>query len=285
MVTPISKRAGLRPTRTSEATLPLGVDIRPTEIHFVLGRRDGLDLEVLRAGTIPISPPGPNATSEDRRREVEDGLAAYGITERRAIIALRETACRDVIHPDPHRIPQAEWHSSAAVYAREEFPVVAETDEIIARLAMDAERATIYAALASDIHEVKNRAESFGFRVVSIDAPQAAWLRIAPEGIVARNGPRDGYIVAPLAKAVHGQHVSPEPFPETESTTILTILNSFRTNRSFAGQRMSCNLPYDHIIYERSTETIMEPLVINGVTNPKWALALGLFLANEADRA
>jgi hypothetical protein len=268
--------------RTSESTLPMGVDLRDAVAHFCLGRRVGLDIEVIRAGSIPL--PERDTTSPDRAQErrtaFEDGLSAYGVSERRAIISMREEDALDIPHPDPSRVPQSEWAASALVYAKERRAVVPDDDELVARMIVENDRATIFAVLESHIRSVEAEAVSMGLRPVVIDAPQAAWLRVAPDGIITMYQDRDGYIVTPVDKTVHGQHIIPEP--HIEAQTIAQTLSTFRSNYNYRGHRIASMLPLGHPLYAKPNETRIEPLTIAGRTTPAWAFAMGLFLVNES---
>lgn len=271
-----------RAQRSAESTLPMGVDLRDTVAHFCLGRRDGLNVEVVRAGSIPL-PERDLANperAEERRHAFEEGLAAYGVLERRAIVSMREEDALDIPHPDPSRVPQSEWAASALVYAKERRAVVPDNDELIARMIVEEDRATIFAVLQSQIDAVESEAISMGLRPVVVDAPQAAWLRVAPDGIIVMYQERDGYIVTPVDKAVHGQHIIPER--HIEAQTITQTLSNIRSNYNYRGHRISSMLPLGHPLYAKANETQIEPLTIAGRTTPAWAFAMGLFLANES---
>jgi hypothetical protein len=261
----------------------MGVDIRAGVAHVCLGRRVGNDLEVLRVGSIPLPEASPQSPERMHERRVvfEDGLADLGISERRAIIALRESDSLDIAHPGPHRIPRTEWESSALVYAKERRPIIPDNETLVARMVVDGPQATIYAAYQSEIDRVVTEASALGLHPVIVDPPQCAWLRVAPTGVIVLYGPGDGYVVAPLESAIHGQHIQPETVA-SEAATIVTILNTFRTNHGFRGNHISSMLPPGHPLYTRVTsETKIEPLVIDGHVAPAYAFAVGLFLWNE----
>lgn len=275
---PNLSRPILPSSRTNRESLPLGIDVGPVEVVVAHVVAEGDALRVKRVGRRPH-----NGRPESATVLLLDEL---GIEERRCVLSAPPNEMTIAPWVIPTAFP-ARYLDAAAAFQVEDGEVVDGGGRVVRHDRLDkatlarAEEETRFVVTARSAHvrDLEAFAAQANVRLIAVDSPALAWLRIAQDGVVD-DRPRTPFVtlLANDGPMINVLPNSDEAFPSALKTIVSTataarplLLNRLLWAGDASTTRFSA-------AFTRLKEigVVLEPLAIEGHVTPYWAFAFAL---------